>query len=154
MEAKVTWHTGLNFTGNADSGFELKLGAENEGFRPMELFAIGLIGCTGMDVISILQKKRQEITDFEVKVHLDRAEEHPKVFTAGKIEYLVSGRNVDEAAVVRSIELSANRYCPAQAMFDKVFPIELTYSIFEDLGNGKKELVTRGTLDRVQEELG
>lgn len=145
MEAKVTWTTGLNFTGHSDSGFELHLGAAQEGFRPMELFAIGLVGCTGMDVISILEKKRQVVTDFEVRVHLDRAEQHPKVFTRGRIEYRVTGHAVQEDAVVRSIELSTSRYCPAQAMFDGVFPIELVYQIFEDQGEGQAELVASGT---------
>ena len=59
MDAKITWTTGLSFSGRADSGFELPLGAAQEGFRPMELIALGLVGCTGMDVISILEKNRK-----------------------------------------------------------------------------------------------
>jgi putative redox protein len=146
MDAEVIWrHEELQFTGKADSGFELPFGSGGQGFRPMELFAIGLAGCTAMDVISIMQKKRQEVTDFEVKVHVDRAEEHPKVFTHARIEYLVTGRKVDEIALVRSIELSATAYCPAQAMFEKVFPIELEYAIYEDIGDGKRMLVLNGT---------
>jgi putative redox protein len=151
MDAQITWQKKLNFTGKSDSGFELHLGSAEEGFRPMELFAIGLVGCTGMDVISILEKKRQDITDFEVKAHIDRADEHPKVFTQARIEYFITGRGVEEGAVIRSIELSANRYCPAQAMFQHVFPIELVYSIFEDLGEGKRKLVKSGTFDPAQE---
>jgi len=147
MEAKITWTTGLSFSGRADSGFEMQLGAGQEGFRPMELIALGLIGCTGMDVISILEKKRQVITDFEVKVHLDRASDHPKVFTHACMEYLVTGHGVEEAAVRRAIELSATRYCSAQAMLVQVFPIELEYSIFEDLGEGREELVVSGALE-------
>jgi putative redox protein len=92
MEAKVTWHQGLSFTGTADTGYLVPLGAnprvggDDDGFRPMELIATGLAGCTGMDTISILQKKRQDVTDFEVKVHTERADEHPRVFTHIKIE--------------------------------------------------------------------
>jgi putative redox protein len=84
MEAKVNWKGRLSFTGTADTGFTLPLGAnpkvggDNDGFRPMELMALSLAGCTAMDVISILTKKRQEVTGFEVQVHADRAEEHPK----------------------------------------------------------------------------
>jgi putative redox protein len=144
MEAQVTWTTGLNFTGKSDSGFDLHLGAAQEGFRPMELFAIGLVGCTGMDVISILEKKRQVVTDFQVKVYLDRAAEHPKMFTHGRIEYRVTGHGIEEEAVLRSIELSTTRYCPAHAMFEQVFPIELAYSIYEDRGEGREELVASG----------
>jgi putative redox protein len=144
MQAKVDWQEGMSFTGTADSGFDIKLdskkevGGEGKGFIPMELMALSLAGCTAMDVISILGKKRQDVTDFEVRVDADRAEEHPKVFTGAKINYLVTGRNLDEAAILRAIELSAESYCPAQAMLGKVFPIELHYRIFEDEGREKK----------------
>lgn len=148
MDANVIWHSGLNFTARADSGFQLNLGAEEEGFRPMELFAIGLAGCTAMDVISILEKKRQKVSYFEVKVHADRAENHPKVFTRARIEYLISGQAIDEVALLRSIELSAMRYCPAQAMFDKVFPMDLVYTIFEDQANGDRHPVKSGVFER------
>ena len=157
MEAKVLWHERLTFTGTADTGFEVPLGSDpsvggdNDGFRPMELIAIGLAGCTAMDVISILQKKRQDVTGFEVQVHADRAEEHPTVFTHAVIEYFVTGHSVDESAVVRSIELSSTRYCPAQGMFKKVFPIELVYNIYEDEGDGKRRLVTRGEYQPTEE---
>jgi putative redox protein len=151
MEANVTWKGKMSFTGQADSGHPVQLdtipavGGDDQGLRPMELFAIALAGCTAMDVISILGKKRQEITGFEVQVHAVQAAEHPKVFTEAEIEYLVSGRAVDEAAVVRAIELSAMRYCPAQAMFNKVIPMRLTYQIFEDPGaGGERKLVKRG----------
>jgi len=150
MDVKVTWQGRLTFTGTADTGFQVPLGAsadaggDEDGFRPMELFATGLAGCTAMDVISILRKKRQEVTDFEVQVHLDQAAEHPHVFKHAAIEYLVSGKSLEEAALVRAIELSATRYCPAQAMLKGVFPIELRYSIFETGGEGGRTLVTRG----------
>ncbi len=150
MQAKVNWQGKLSFTGSADTGFSVPLGADaivggdEDGFRPMELIAVGLAGCTAMDVISILSKKRQEVTDFEVQVHARRAEEHPKVFTGATIEYHVSGHNVDEVAVVRAMELSATRYCPAQAMFDKIMPIELKYHLYEDEGAGKRHLVKSG----------
>jgi putative redox protein len=147
MEAKVNWQGKLTFTGSAESGFQLPLGTEpavggdNDGFRPMELLAIGLAGCTAMDVISILSKKRQDVTGFEVQVHAGRATDHPKVITDAIIEYFVTGHNLDESAITRAIELSATRYCPAQAMFKKLMPIELKYHIFEDQGGGQRTLV-------------
>jgi putative redox protein len=146
MNAKVNWKGKLSFTGTADTGFEIPLGAnpkvggDNDGFRPLELMAVSLAGCTAMDVISILQKKRQEISDFRVEVDAERADEHPKVITEAVIEYHVTGKDVDEKAVVRAIELSATRYCPAQAMLDKVFPMELKYFIYGEDG----ELVISG----------
>lgn len=150
MEAKVTWKGRLSFAGTADTGFEVPLGAsranggDEDGFRPIELFAVGLAGCTAMDVISILEKKRQEVTAFEVKVHAKRAPEHPKVITSAAIEYFVTGRAVDETALLRAIELSATRYCPAQGMLNQIIPIELKYHIFEENPDGEPAPVTSG----------
>jgi putative redox protein len=140
MDAKVTWKGRMSFEGSADSGFKLPLGTDlsvggdEDGFRPMELIAIGLAGCTAMDVISILQKKRQEITGFEVNIAAERAAEHPKVFTHIKVEYIVHGHQVDRAAVERAIELSETKYCPAQAMLTRAVEIEHTYVIYEAQG--------------------
>ncbi len=151
MDANVIWHQGLSFTGKANTGFEVPLGADpgvggvNDGFRPLELMAVSLAGCTAMDVISILTKKRQEVTGFEVKVHADQTQDHPHVFTKAVVTYVLRGRGVEEAAVVRAIELSATRYCPAQSMLGKVFPMDLTYEIYEDEGEGKSRLVKQGT---------
>ena len=155
MDANVKWHGRMSFDGSANSGFSVPLGSspnvggDDDGFRPMELFAIALAGCTAMDVISILGKKRQEVTDFEVKVHANRAQDHPKVFTEATIEYIVTGHDVNEDAVVRSIELSAERYCPAQAMLGKIMPIELIYHLFEDQGEGERKLVKSGVYSPV-----
>jgi putative redox protein len=150
MNANAIWKGNMAFIGNSDTGFPIPLdadpaaGGEGGGSRPMELIAIGLAGCTAMDVISILRKKRQEVTRFEVRVEAERAEEHPKVFTHAVITYIVAGKGVEEAAVLRAIELSATRYCPAQAMFEQVFPIELQYEIYESEGNDLSRLTVRG----------
>lgn len=151
MDAKVTWQQSLSFTGTADSNFTVPLGTDpeigvaNDGFRPLELMAISLAGCTAMDVVSILRKKQQEVTAFEVQVHADQAEEHPKVFTHIVITYLLTGHNLDEKAVLRSIELSVTKYCPAQAMLGKVMPMELCYEIFNGENSQQRELVKTGT---------
>ena len=151
MDAKASWKGKLSFNGTANSGFsvplgtESRLGGDEDGFRPMELILVGLAGCTAMDVISILSKKRQDITDFEVQVHGERANEHPRIFTKAQIAYHVTGREVDESAVLRAIELSSTHYCPAQAMFSKLMPIELNYHIYEDEGDGKRRLDKSGS---------
>lgn len=150
MESKVIWQGRLSFTGTADSGFTIPLGADpgvggdNDGSRPLELFAIGLAGCTAMDVISILQKKRMEVTHFEVQAHIDRVAEHPKIFSHIVLEYIISGHNIEESALTRAIELSTTRYCPAHSMLEKVCPIELKYSIYEEQAIGERELVKSG----------
>jgi putative redox protein len=137
MDAKVVWKSGLGFDGSADSGHTLPLGgykeigSENDGFRPVELLAIGLAGCTAMDVISILEKKCLEVTAFEVSVQAIRAEDHPKVFTQAELFFHVTGKNIDPKAVERAIELSSTKYCPAFAMLGKAFPITTRYEITE-----------------------
>lgn len=142
----MTWKGKMSFEGVGDSGFvqkidaDVSVGGENSGSRPMELIAMGLAGCTGMDVISILQKKKQPVKDFRVNFHAERATEHPKVFTQAVIEYQVAGREVDEAALLRAIELSTEKYCPAQAMLGKAFPMQLIYKVLdEDTGLVLKE---------------
>ena len=135
MEVNVIWQNKMTFSGNGEGKYTIPLdadravGGEDLGFQPMELIAIGLAGCTAMDVISILQKKRQDVTGFEVQVHAERATEFPKVFTHITVEYLVEGHQVDPAAVERAIELSVTKYCPAQAMLNKGCKIDHVYTI-------------------------
>lgn len=137
MDAKVTWKNNMSFVGTADSGFKVdlgttpELGGADDGFRPLELMAISLAGCTAMDVISILTKKRQEVSAFEVKVHADRTQDHPKVFSQMHIEYIVTGENIDQAAVERAVELSETKYCPAQAMLKASASIDHKITIIE-----------------------
>ncbi len=142
MEVTLNWKGKMVFEGMGDSGFAQRMdsdaavGGENSGARPMEFIALGLAGCTAMDVISILQKKQQPIKDFQVLVHTERADAHPKVFTSAVIEYLVAGRGVDESALLRAIQLSADKYCPAQSMLSKAFPIRLIYKIVDEADGG------------------
>ncbi len=152
MNAKVEWKGRMSFTGSADSGFEVPLGSypevggDNDGFRPMELMAVSLAGCTAMDVISILKKKRQEVSDFQVKVETERADQHPKVFTSAVIEYHVAGKDIAENAVTRAMELSADAYCPAQAMIGKIIPLTLRYFIYEGENISDAKLVVEDQL--------
>jgi len=135
MDAKVTWRGRMSFVGTSDSGFSVPLGTvpqvggDNDGFRPLELTAVSLAGCTAMDVISILQKKKQKVSEFEVQVHADRADEHPKVFTKIQIHYKIKGEDISQEAVERAVQLSEEKYCPVQAMLKKIVPMELKISI-------------------------
>ncbi len=149
MKVAVQWKENMTFIGTPDSGFPVQmdadssLGGTDQGVRPMEMVALGLAACTGMDVISILRKKRQQVTGFEVRVNAPRSPEYPKVFTSALITYIVTGTNVDEAAVLRSIELSMTKYCPVQVMLAQAFPMELHYEIYEE-GDGARRLVSQG----------
>ena len=150
MKSIVHWKENMTFVGTPDSGFPVQmdadpsLGGTNNGVRPMEMIALGLAGCTAMDVISILQKKRQQVTQFEVKVDAPRSADYPKVFTNALLTFVVIGKNVDESAVLRSIELSATKYCPVQFMLAQAFPMDLRYEIYEDEGDGSRRLTSQG----------
>jgi putative redox protein len=137
MKGKVVWKGGMAFTGTSDGSYLLpldankKVGGHELGFRPLQLFAIGLVGCTGMDVVSILQKKHQDVTEFEVSAEIERADEHPRVFTRIVLEYKVTGKNIDRQAVERAVELSETKYCPAQAMLRDTAEITHKISLHE-----------------------
>lgn len=137
MKASVTLQEGMHFVATSDTGFTVDLdaspavGGANGGFRPLELLAMSLVGCTGMDVISILRKMRQDVTGFKVNFDANTAESHPKVFTEIHVEYEIQGNDIDTKMVERAIELSAERYCPVQSMLETAVPITHTYKIVE-----------------------
>lgn len=135
MNAKVTWQEGLLFEGSVDLAPVFKVDGNppvdglKQGASPMQLLAISLVGCTAMDVISILQKMRQDVTGFEVTFDGARAEEHPKIFTHIKVEYIIHGRDIEPDKVEKAISLSAERYCSVQGMLQKAATIESSYRI-------------------------
>lgn len=122
--ANVVWKGDMTFDGFGSTfpdgkivfDAEESVGGHDRGFRPLELLLVGLAGCTAMDVISILRKKKQDVTGFEVAVEGTQAAEHPKYFTAITVVYRVTGRDIDLAAVERAVELSETKYCGASAM--------------------------------------
>ena len=135
-EAKVIWQNGLAFEGTAGSGFSVRLDTIADegggtGFSPMELVLMGLAGCTAMDVISILKKKRQDVGSFEVRAHGLRADDHPRSFTDITLEFVVHGRNIDPKAVERSIELSRDKYCSVMGTLRKPPQIKTTFRVEE-----------------------
>lgn len=158
MEATVQWKENMVFVGTPESGFSVQMDADpafggtNSGVEPMEMIALGLAGCTAMDVISILRKKRQQVTQFEVRVDAPRSPEHPKVFTSALITYVVSGKGIDESAVLHSIGLSATKYCPAQFMLAQAFPMDLRYEIYEDEADGNRRLASQGIWQELSTE--
>jgi putative redox protein len=137
VDAAAKMERNMRFIGVADTGHQVvmdahpSVGGDDDGFRPMELVLVGLCGCTAMDVASILRKMRQAISNVEVKAHAERSSEHPKVFTAIDLEYIVIGTAVNPQAVERAIELSAERYCPVQAMLGQVSAMSYSYQIIE-----------------------
>jgi putative redox protein len=138
MDATLTLQDGMYFTAVPDSGYLVHVesspleGQPRRGASPMELLLISLAGCSAMDVISILRKKRQLVTGFEVRVHGDRTTMHPKVFTDFELEYIVRGVAIDPEAVARSIQLSVEAYCSVHAMLEKAANIRTRYTIIEE----------------------
>ncbi|MDO8587020.1 MAG: OsmC family protein [Armatimonadota bacterium] len=137
-EAKVTLVKGMTFRGESGSGHTVMMdsakefGGMNAGVRPMEMLLLALGGCTAMDVITILRKKRQDVTGYEVRVSGERASEHPRVFTDITVEHIVRGKGVDPAAVERAVELSTSKYCSVIGMLGKVADIRTSFRVVED----------------------
>lgn len=137
VEARVTLMGGMEFSGQATSGHTLTMdaddaaGGQNAGFRPMELLLVGFGGCTGMDVISILRKKRQTVTGLEMNVKGEKTDSYPKIYRAVHIEYVVTGKGVQKEAVERAIALSLEKYCSVGATLSKAGTITSSYKIVE-----------------------
>ena len=125
--------TGLRFAARAgEHAFLLDNGAEAEGPSPMQAVMAALGGCTAMDVISILRKKRQAVTGYEVEVVGERrTDQHPKVFTRLEIVHRVRGRGLSAAAVAEAIELSDTKYCSVHAMLGATVAITTRFEIEE-----------------------
>ena len=131
-EVRAIWQGGNAFEGiNAPGNRLLMTGGAGpgEGVSPMELLLIGLAGCTGLDIVSILQKKRKLLDNFEVQVHGLRQQEHPRIYTRIRVNYELWGADLDQVSVEQAIELSEEKYCSASAMLGAVAEIESTYHI-------------------------
>ncbi len=124
-KVEVKFVDGMTFIGKGDSNHWVVMdgaetvGGSNAGTRPMELVLVALGGCTGMDVVSILRKKRVKFDKFEIKITGERAEEHPKVYTKVDIEYTIYGKDIKEKDVEQAIELSQSKYCSVSAILKK-----------------------------------
>jgi putative redox protein len=138
VKAKVTYVKGLQFIGDASSGHavimdgDTSVGGENTAPRPMELLLIAAGGCSGMDVISILKKKKQAVTGLEINVSGQKAEEYPKKFTGVTLEFNIKGRNIEESAVKRAVELSMTKYCSVKAALEGSAEIKYSYTITQE----------------------
>jgi len=137
MKARIKWVEDVMFVGESGSGHTVvidgapALGGRNLGMRPMELLLQGLGGCTAFDVILILKKARQLVSDCVVEVEAQRAETEPKVFTKIHIHFIVTGSGLSEKHVKRAIDLSAEKYCSASVMLGKTAEITHDYVIHE-----------------------
>ncbi len=137
MKASVTWAGGMSFEGKADSGHTVVMdsspdfGGEDKGVRPMELMLIGMGGCTSIDVMNILKKARQDVTDCVAEISAERAETEPKVFTKIHVHFKVTGNGLEPKRVERAIQLSAEKYCSASIMLGKTAEITHDFEIID-----------------------
>ena len=133
MQARVKWLDNMSFVGESGSGHSLVLdgspehGGRNLGVRPMETVLIGLGGCSAFDVMLMLKKSRQRVTDCEVLLDAERADEIPAVFTAIKLTYIVTGFELSEKQVNRAVSLSVEKYCSVTKMLEG--SVSITYEV-------------------------
>jgi putative redox protein len=131
----VKWEGGMRFIATTEEGDTLTMdtgpegGGEGHGFRPAKLVLVGLGGCTGMDIIWILKRQRQEVTGLEMKVTGTRRKKEPTYYEDIQIEYVVRGRNLRESSVKRAIDLSEKKYCSVRAIFRPDVKVTTTYRI-------------------------
>jgi putative redox protein len=125
----------MSFVGESGSGHSVVMdgapeaGGRDLGIRPLEMMLLGLGGCTAFDVVSILHKSRQQISDCEVEIEAERAQAIPKVFTRIHLHFIVSGRALDASKVSRAVSLSADKYCSASRMLEKVATITHDFEV-------------------------
>ena len=137
MKARVKWVEDVTFVGESGSGHAVVMdgppesGGHNLGIRPMEMLLIGMGGCTAFDIVLILGKARQQVTDCVVEVEAERAETVPKVFTRIHVHFIVTGVGLSDKQVARAVELSAEKYCSASIMLGKTASITHDYEIRE-----------------------
>jgi putative redox protein len=131
ISAQLNWTEGLQFIARANNGPAVVIDSSDggSGASPMELVLIGVAGCTAIDVVMIMQKKRADIVDFKVNISGERAEDHPKRYTRIQVEYVFYGRGIKPNAVEQAIELSETKYCSACASLNA--QIDSTYRIIE-----------------------
>lgn len=138
MKARIKWIQDVMFVGESGSGHALVMdgspesGGRNLGVRPMEMMLLGLGGCSAFDVVLILKRSREQVTDCVVELEAERAATDPKVFTRVTMRYIVTGRGLDRRKVERAVQLSADKYCSASAMFAKSAQIDHAIEIRED----------------------
>lgn len=136
MAVKVKYVDGLQFVGESGSGHAIvmdgypEVGGANTGMRPMELLLVALGGCSGMDIVSILKKKKEDFSGLEIKISGQTAENYPKKFTDINIEFIAKGK-VSEDALKRAVELSMEKYCSVKATLEGVAKITWSYKIVE-----------------------
>ena len=130
-EVSAEWQGEMGFIGKNQAGGSIQMGTTGQqpDVSPMELLLLGVAGCTGIDIVHILRKKRIQLDQFKVCVRGKRADDHPKIYTEIEIEYLLWAEELSTKAVEQAIELSEEKYCSASAMMSKSAEMRSSYRI-------------------------
>jgi len=137
MKARIKWIENVCFMGESETGHAVVLdgapdaGGRNLGMRPMEMLLIGMGACTSFDVVTILKKARQPVTDCVAEIDAARADEIPKVFTKIHVHFVVTGKGLNPTQVERAVKLSAEKYCSASIMLGKSAEVTHDFEIVE-----------------------
>ena len=144
MHTQIQWLNNVHFSATTDSGHDVHIdgppesGGENQGARPMELMLMGVGGCTSFDVMNILRKSRQQVTNCVTHITADRVDEIPQVFKSIQIHFVIEGHNLDSNKVDRAIHLTAEKYCSASIMLQAAgVEISHSFEISEPSETGK-----------------
>ena len=137
MKARVKWVEDVCFMGESESGHAVildgspEIGGRNLGMRPMEMLLVSMGACSSIDVVTILKKARQKISNCVAEISAERAEEIPKIFTKIHVNFVVTGRGLNVAQVERAVKLSAEKYCSASIMLGKAAEISHGFEVIE-----------------------
>lgn len=137
MKTRVKWVEGITFLGETESGHGVimdgapSVGGRNLGPRPMEMLLLGAGGCSSIDVIMILKKSRQAVSDCYVDISAERADTDPKVFTKIHMHFVVTGKDIKPEAVEKAVKLSAEKYCSASIMLGATAEMTHDFEVLE-----------------------
>jgi putative redox protein len=138
VTAKMAWAGGLKFEGTSAFGHKIstdggkKAGGNEDGYKPTELLLYGIAGCTGIDVIRILEKQRQEVTSLEIELIAHQQDEYPKPFHTIEIKFTARGKNLDEKKVAKAIELSEQKYCVVSQTIQQETKMVVTHQVVNE----------------------
>jgi putative redox protein len=138
VTARMNWEGGLRFTGTSTFGHTIvtdggrQAGGEESGYKPTELLLFGMAGCSGIDIVRVLTKMRQEITSLEIEVIAHQQEEYPKPFHTIEVKIVARGKNLDESKLARAIELSEDKYCVVTQTVKEQSKVITSYEIIDE----------------------
>jgi putative redox protein len=138
ISINMNWAGGIKFEGVGEFGHKIvtdgarAVGGEESGYKPVELLLYGIASCTGVDVVRILQKQRQELTSLEIQVNAHQNEKHPKPFHTIEIKYIARGKDLDPKKLARAIELSEGKFCVVSLTVARETEVTTSYEVLPE----------------------